>query len=269
MFCLPSVTLTLAALGSLVPFAQADVVLTKKIMDLALDSAKLSAIAYDTFPLTDLSGFDYINNYLDEPDQALVAKKDGYCFAVFRGTTMTVDDWAQNFKLGTDDICTSSTENKQCCVTRSGFYEAYYTSYMNEFESDLRACAKECKEIDECVVVTGHSQGGALAALGGIRFTDLNPYVFTFGQPPTIDIPCKVVDSERWYRFVNTKETEFGTIGITYDPVPFAPGLGTDLLGHMIILGADTQHVAYIGLDANDKFSPVSQQSRNASQKIN
>jgi hypothetical protein len=104
-------------------------------------------------------------------------------------------------------------------------------------------------------VLTGHSQGGAIAAVAGVKLADLNPYVITFGQPATLEAPCPLVSSERWYRFVNTKESE--EAGIVYDPVPFAPGMGMEFFGHMILLGQDPSGVAYIGLDANTDFSPL------------
>ena len=39
--------------------------------------------------------------------------------------------------------------------------------------------------------------------------------------------------------------------------MPFAPGIGADAFGHMIILGDDVTSVAYIGLDAQDLFWPL------------
>jgi hypothetical protein len=91
--------------------------------------------------------------------------------------------------------------------------------------------------------------------VAGLIFADLNPYVITFGQPPTLDAPCPLVTAGRLFRFVNTKSS--GKLGITYDPVPMSPGLGADLFGHMIVLGDDTSGVAYIGLDAQDFFGPL------------
>jgi len=81
--------------------------------------------------------------------------------------------------------------------------------------------------------------------------------VFTFGQPPTIDAPCPLITSERWYRFVNTKAVASGLIGVAYDPIPFAPSMGVENWGHMILLNDDTEHVAYIGLDSQVQFSPL------------
>ena len=53
-------------------------------------------------------------------------------------------------------------------------------------EKSLRDCAKDCVNKDECVVLTGHSQGGAIAAIAAVYMADLNPYVITFGQPPVL-----------------------------------------------------------------------------------
>jgi predicted lipase len=102
-------------------------------------------------------------------------------------------------------------------------------------EAALRDCAASCKLRDECVVMTGHSQGGAIAAVAALYMPDLNPYVITFGQPPTIDAPCDLITSSRWYRYVNTKAAEVLSIGIVYDPVPFAPNMGM-LLEYAIVL---------------------------------
>ena len=69
-----------------------------------------------------------------------MAKKDGYCFGVFRGTTLTMDDWLQNMVLKSEEICgsdridDSGTDDKDiesavCCTVRAGFYDAYHASY--------------------------------------------------------------------------------------------------------------------------------------------
>eukprot|EP00549_Striatella_unipunctata_P026069 CAMPEP_0118710652 /NCGR_PEP_ID=MMETSP0800-20121206/23531_1 /TAXON_ID=210618 ORGANISM="Striatella unipunctata, Strain CCMP2910" /NCGR_SAMPLE_ID=MMETSP0800 /ASSEMBLY_ACC=CAM_ASM_000638 /LENGTH=459 /DNA_ID=CAMNT_0006614919 /DNA_START=215 /DNA_END=1591 /DNA_ORIENTATION=+ len=230
--------------------AVADVVLDEKIMNLSRQAAILSSLAYEEHPIGD--AYDHFGFYDEEPDQALIAKKDGYCFGAFRGTTLTWIDWQQNFDPGKVDACVSDTE---CCGTRAGFYKAYMTTYVKDFEASLRDCAKECENPNECVVLTGHSQGGAIAALAGFLMYDLNPYVITFGQPPTIDSPCPKINSNRWYRYVNTKDSSLQ--GISYDPVPFVPGLGADQFGHMLLLGNDDTGIAYIGLDVQTVFTPL------------
>lgn len=96
---------------------------------------------------------------------------------------------------------------------------------------------------------------GAIAAVAALPLADLNPYVITFGQPNTLDAPCDLITSTRWYRFINTKETPY--VGLTNDPVPFVPGLGADSFGHMILLSNYYTGFAYIGLDAQDFFGPL------------
>lgn len=133
----------------------------------------------------------------------------------------------------------------------------YNTIYRSDMEASLRECAKDCVNKDECVVLTGHSEGGAIAAVAGVYLADLNPYVITFGQPPTINAPCPLITSDRWYRYVNTKSIKSGAVGLAYDAIPFAPVMGVDYWGHLILLSDDTSAVAYIGLDVQDRFSPL------------
>lgn len=240
--------------------ASSDLVLSEKIMKLSKIAAGLSSAAYKPNP--DATGFDSFEVFHQEPDQAMVAKKEGYCYGVFRGTTLTWDDWKQNLIPGRKDVCTNILDGSRdketvCCTTRRGFFEAYNTDYRAKLEESLRKCAATCEDKDECIILTGHSQGGAIAAVAALYMPEMNPYVITFGQPPTLDAPCALVTSSRWYRYVNTKSAKVFTVGIVYDPVPFAPDLGTDDYGHMIMLSDDYTGVAYIGLDAQDQFGPL------------
>jgi len=97
--------------------------------------------------------------------------------------------------------------------------------------------------------------GGAIATVAAITLTDLNPYVITFGQPPTLAPGCPFMMSERWYRWVNTKSSS--NLGLTYDPVPFTPGFGTECWGHFLVLGEEFDSVAYFGLDDHTELSPI------------
>ena len=234
-----------------------DVVLSKSVMDLSLDSALMSIEAYKAHP-KNITGFHYVKNFIEEEDQVLISKKDGYCFVAFRGTSLTVADWYQNFKLGFKLVC--NEKSYTCCETRRGFFDAYYhPSYLRELEDKMLECYDSCENKDECVVFTGHSQGGAIASVAGVKHSDLNPYVITFGEPASVKPDCEAISSHRWYRYVNTIETKKLGSGISYDPIPFAPGFGTIVYGHFIILGADDKHVSYIGLDSTKSFSPVRQ----------
>jgi hypothetical protein len=74
-------------------FASVDVVLSERILKLSQTAAELSSLAYEEDPPGE--AFGHFGFYDSEPDQALVAQKGGYCFAAFRGTTLTWDDWKQ------------------------------------------------------------------------------------------------------------------------------------------------------------------------------
>lgn len=238
---------------------RSDLVLSEAVMKLTKEAARLSILAYEEVAPNDTITHDYeaFGYYDDEPDQALTAKtSDGYCYVAFRGTSLTFEDWSQNIEIGNIEVCNAGKakgNNRACCTSRVGFYDAYDTQYRANVEASVRECAKSCPNRDECVILTGHSQGGAVAAVAALFLADLNPTVITFGQPPTVNAPCGLLTSDRIYRFVNTKQTQ---VGIAYDPVPMAPGLGADHFGNMIILSDDPTGVAFIGLDANEYFHP-------------
>lgn len=258
-FAIPhSAVLACLSLNGNVGMVRSGLVLTENVMRLAKEAARLSILSYDERPPDDTVTHDYaaFGYFDDEPDQALTARTvDGYCFAAFRGTSLNVDDWSQNLQIGESEVCADGGggRGRACCSSRVGFYDAYDTTYRAAVEGSIRDCARSCPNRDECVVLTGHSQGGAVAAVAAVVLADLNPTVITFGQPPTVDAPCPLLNGERIYRFVNTKAT---AVGIAYDPVPMAPGLGADHFGNMIILSDDPTGVAFIGLDANEYFHP-------------
>jgi hypothetical protein len=91
----------------------------------------------------------------------------------------------------------------------------------NSFDLNHPVFVVRCIRTENKIMV----QGGAIAAVAAVYLADLNPYVFTFGQPPTLDEHCPLVTSDRWYRYVNTESVQAGTVGIAYDPVPFFPAL--------------------------------------------
>lgn len=200
-----------------------------------------------------------------------MAKKDGVCYASFRGSNLPWTDWdASDFGRAwvcaqddegaspEEDLGSGSNARGNCCSTRMGFSKAYNTTYHRDIQDAVRRCAKGCPwHADECVVLSGHSQGGAMAAMAALVLADLNPHIITFGQPGTIDAPCSMLSRERLFRFVNTKASK--NDGLIYDPIPFIQGLGADDFGYMVFLGDDSTGVASIVLgDRGDQFRPAS-----------
>lgn len=88
--------LAVAATASLPALATAimDLVLSERIMLLSKTATELSALAYEEDPPAG-EAYSHFGFYDSEPDQALIAQKNGYCFAAFRGTTLTWNDWQQ------------------------------------------------------------------------------------------------------------------------------------------------------------------------------
>jgi len=199
----------------------------------------------------------------------LTASVDGYCFAVFRGTEhqSSFDAWVEelNQNLAHEDVEICSDDGV-CCSVNEGPFNAYNFTYRSELEEDLRECAKNCTDPDRCVVLTGHSQGGSITNVAGLVLNDLNPFVISFGQSPVISEPpvsgesCELIDSDRWFRYVLSKE---GKTGLLYDPAPMIADVvefffhGNEdvygfFYGHTMFLSADDDTgVAYFG--SNDQ----------------
>ncbi|KAG7344415.1 lipase class 3 [Nitzschia inconspicua] len=233
----------------MVASAGSSLVLSDHIMSLTKEAAKLSMLAYGETEPEDTVTHDYSAfGYNDaEHDQALtVETSDGHCFVAFRGSSLTIDDWSQNLTIGSQNVCVDVAGTTECCTVRAEFYDVYDTVYRKDMEDTLRKCASKCENKDDCTIITGYSQGGAIAAVAAVFLADLNPYVITFGQPPTLVAPCNLVTTERIFRYVNTMKTD---LSIAYDPVTMTPGLDANHFEKMIVLGDDPTGVAFVGLD--------------------
>jgi hypothetical protein len=237
----------------------ATVVLNEQMLKLANISAFLSNEVYLSAPNVTATGFDKLEFFEEGDDAAILAEKDGYCYLSLRGDTMNLNDWYRNLENSVDKVC-SEVDPKHCCNVRKGFYEAYMDpSYKIQMELKTRRCARKCAgSQDGCLVISGHSEGGGIAAVAGILFESYNPYVMTFGEPPSVSSDCDLIDMDRWYRFVNTVDSEFTSLGFAFDPVPFVPGVGNMIYGQIVILtGEEEDTVAYIGLDTTKDYLPL------------
>ena len=191
------------------------------------------------------------------PDQGIIAKDDDEnVYAAFRGTLPPFEgkpveeffDWVSNLIPGTQHVCGPCG----CCKGRIAWvYSAHFTAHMYDtnnsfyrFGERLRKLAYTCgsdgKQLCH-VILTGHSQGGALATIAAVVFADLDPTVITFGGPQGLLAPCRFINEERVFRFINIMvviETEKkGTIhryNLRHDWGAFLPG--ADHFGHAILL---------------------------------
>lgn len=230
-----------------------------------LEASQREEIAGATAFLTslthpDFADFNEMTVYTQEPDQALLAKKGERCFLAFRGTVGTsMMDWLQNLDPS-DRVVNRNNDTKQAaCEVRKGYVEFLDAIVVHRVFADIVTCMDSITcEDDPCLVITGHSQGGASATIASILLYDFEPTVVTFGQPPAVDTGCDSIPSERFYRYVNSMKETDEDDEMAFDPVPFVPTPLSQSVhyGHGILLGEDSGSVKYLGIDEDADFVP-------------
>ena len=166
---------------------------------------------------------------------AMVSRLNGVCFGTFCGTLppsldmKSINDWVSNIlPSGMDYVC----GGKGCCKVRSAFVESYFETYEAKFRNDLHDYIYECtsgggygpvslESARNCIVLSGFSQGGAIAQVAAIVFAEFDPWVFTFGQPA-------YMGDLRSYRYINTV-VDYNLM--KHDVIAFSPGLGASDFG--------------------------------------
>lgn len=206
-----------SALPWLVRQATAESVLTERMLGITYESVKLSNLVYgsssdfaDSTARTGFSHQDYedVSFYTDEPDQAMIARKEGRCYVAFRGTQKNVQDWGQNFNRRAMAVHKDNNETSgELCMAREGFAEFVVSAAYPQARAEALDCIDNyCTDPDDCLVITGHSQGGAQAAVLSILTYSRRPTVITFGAPTALEPNCDLIASDRFYRFVNVIE---------------------------------------------------------------
>jgi len=263
-------------------------------------AAKLSHLVYDVnelrgdtnkiSSLMESHGFSN-STYFEKGIDAILATKheDGYCMLGFRGTTkFQVLDWLSNldaspveYNGGDNNNNNNNLDNTTPtgCDLHSGYYESYVNfGFKSEVEEYLEDCTRDCPTCD--VVLTGHSQGGAIAEIAALfsndrydgKTTTQPTFVITFGAPHALGEKCLEWLSEdercRWYHYVMaTKEGGLFGTGLVYDPVAtlysntflvfndtenviertFARNGGIAYPGHTIIVSSEDPASSYYG----------------------
>ena len=223
--------------------------LDENMMALSIRAMELFTVVHSQ----DNSSLEGSNLYVDGPNAALSFTEDNYCFAVFDGTTPTVEDWWQNLDPYESSIC--SFTSKDCCTTRQGFRRAVTNSNFTELlAQDVINCTTTCPECE--VVISGQSQGGALANVFAIAYMqNLDPTIIAFGPPGSIQGECSPLNLEKVYVFVNTGIDKDGFL--FYDPVP-SLNWQTEQRGHWFVMGEDKENVVfYEDNEAPDLFATL------------
>jgi hypothetical protein len=226
-------------------------VMSQDLFDLAVELIFISKEAYNE--PTQVPGSI---RFEDDINAALFVKKDERCIVAFQATRKNVEDWLTNIPI-VDPVQFYSATGKTC-KTQQGFLKSYYNvSYYNALVQHIKNCTESCK--DKCdLVITGGSQGAAIAAVAAVDLDFLQPYLVTFGQPATLfdvenEPPCgDSILPERYTRFVNTVEGTLNALpffhsnapALQYDLVAMLPaGYNmTDKLGTLILLGYTTEN---------------------------
>jgi len=236
-----------------------DLVIDEALRAIIETSADLSLIAFFEEP-DNRNGYDAFKVYSEgDTDQSLLVRTDDKCYVAFRGTLLgggyfNLADMFQYIQLGTEEVCPAN--EAVCCQTRTGLWDAYNTNYREELESDLADClaAITCDDGDDCLVLTGQSQGGSAAQIAAVLLQQYDPLVVTFGTEPTLNEECPhVADATRWFRFANTG-LSFLFRGIEYDRFPFISNRYSNF-GYTLLLSDGG--VANLGLNSQDKFGPA------------
>jgi Lipase (class 3) len=231
-------------------FVTANSYLSRGTLELARQAAAIGILLQDSIDPSICDFCSEITIFRDSVDEAAVLRTTGgYCMAVFRGTTQAVEDWMQNINPKTGQSCEQESVDgdiASCCEVRSGFNHAYDAGYRSQLESVVNDCVNRCEDVEECLILAGHSQGAAIAGIAAIRLAHLNPNVIALAPPPAVHMPCSAVSSQRWYNFINSSA---GGSGLVYDLITLAPGLGADYIGRTFLLSEDDTGAAYLGIN--------------------
>jgi predicted lipase len=153
--------------------------------DLLIQAAKLSRGVYQGIP----GSIPFDANGV----QGCVIEIDGICWVVFRGTD-EASDWGKN--LNTKQETVPFVGN-----VHAGFWSAWLS--VRDLVCD--AVMYTSKRLQKKIIITGHSMGGALAAICAADMFYWNPDVYTFGQPRAGNAWfCERLLGLVYYRFVNS-----------------------------------------------------------------
>ena len=159
--------------------------------------------------------------------------------------------------LGLEQVYKDNIEKghpNKWCKAQAGFADFISTVYVANGRADTLDCVKKFKDPLDCLVLAGHSQGGASAAIASILLYSAHLTIVTFGQPVAIHADCSLVPSERFYWYVNSIVEEDESDDLGFNLVPFLTN-GYAHYGSCLLLG-DSGGVKYLGFDQEISFKP-------------
>lgn len=220
-------------------------------------SARLSKLAYETsgaLTSAELEGWGAEGRLLERGDtQCVIARTPRAAFVSFRGTEAKIDDVLTDVKI---ELVKPAWDKEAPYLVHAGFDDALDLIWndgadRNQKPQDgLLTGLKKLGVFEQRlpIWVSGHSLGGALAALASLRLLhdlkrlghgNLLAATHTFGQPRVGDLACAtILDSalpQRYFRSVNNRDV------VPRVPLPESP----DLLKKLKERGSDFQVYPY------------------------
>lgn len=198
--------------------------ITKDKLNLIVLAAQLCNATYDAnYARTVVPSANYVQQPNGGADAALTLDiDDAFCIVAFRGSlTPTkisndiIEDWIFQNLNANPLFVNKRNDITQGCTVQEGFFKAYAGVGIAPIESFIDTCMSAGSKQ---LVFTGHSQGGAVAAIASIVYNDYNPLTITFGQPPFVrrDTDCPILNKHHVWRIINTENSRNG---LQYDPV--------------------------------------------------
>jgi triacylglycerol lipase len=180
-------------------------------------------------------GFDVVpirgvSHGIERP-YAYLFKRSDLIVIVFTGT-MFFDQWEDDLEMS--QVSLSNTPIDTSKFGDMKVHRGYLDIYLS-----LRDNLRKNVPIDSQVIITGHSMGGALAALCTLDLLDITPITYTFASPRLFNTTFK----NSIFRVFNTEDVipmlplpitgndRFVHVGID---VPFTINLGSNALNHTV-----------------------------------
>lgn len=221
------------------------------------------AVRYSDLVWTIPSQGDAITQVFEDPFDRVMLRyhaDEGVCYAAWKGANIATPlNVLQSWSVLPANVCGS----EGCCLVGRGMHEAYYADYVEEFEDAVDDCYNNCP--GGCkVVLTGHSQGAAIAPVAAVALQRYDPILMTYGQHLTLWGPqrCEVLENmETYLRFTTICDTS-GTGSPVYDSISIQ---GYPWLNHhtgtMIMIGPDG--AATVARNRGMIFMPVAEPCHN------
>ncbi|CAB9497344.1 expressed unknown protein [Seminavis robusta] len=231
-----------------VPANRVDAALDASTLDVIADASNLVQLPPRTSPDTlkeqNQVAFDMFNVYRDLDDRVVVAKSktNGACHLAFGVPGGTPFDNLQNLNPFTTQIGD--------CAVRTGYVMGYNMSKADEFHLELQSCLASCVGEDTCpLIISGYSQGGAIAIVAAIDLVEYSPITVTFGATAAIVNPqhtlsflrddtyqCTDFVPERHYQFVNMVDGKYDCVALGVNPFSATHS------GRLLLLDENTDH---------------------------